>query len=389
MKKIIAVFVLFLFILPLFASGIVEKTADGGLSGLFSLVKDELASISGEVYGAEVHVEEERAVSAEPVLLSSSFSYYGYNLGYSLYSGHGEVSVPQGMTNEDVSFVFTILKDRFPFLEEVSFSCGRGKVYLSYPVVEKETLERISPEIEEYVRYLIRSLYETDERNAADEVAIAKEEVTAADAYAAEAEKTAETRAAEQISDSAESSAEVETASAPVSEKTSRTEELPLPVKEEKTAEETIAAPAVPSEKKKITDCTFTLGFGVRGKFFYEKGSQFIYPVASVRAQYLIGWFFMDAKADVMTFKDSSYRFIVGNADLDAGVRIGGDAFSVFAYGGGRYTVSSRNSGFTNGLKTVFGGGVEIGFERGLGLIAGYEYCDSTHFFNAALRIKL
>ena len=134
---------------------------------------------------------------------------------------------------------------------------------------------------------------------------------------------------------------------------------------------------------------TFGIDAGVRGKFRYEKGTAHIFPTATARVDLIMySCFFIEANAEIMAYRSDSYFLLVGAADALLGVRIGNDSFNFFGFGGVRYTVSTKNSGFKSGLEKVYGGGITLGIGKYFDIKGLYEHFNDTDYFNVSLGVR-
>ncbi len=87
-------------------------------------------------------VEEEIVVAEEEVpAYSTVFSYNGITASISAYSDYATVSVPAGVTEEDISDIASLLLSAYPEAAECTYAVEDGVLYLTYPEQAMETVK--------------------------------------------------------------------------------------------------------------------------------------------------------------------------------------------------------------------------------------------------------
>ena len=417
-KKIIIITLLLVLLTPLFARGAAEEISESGVHGLFTFVREVtgLPSLDGE----------------EKPLLTETFSYKGYESSVEGYSTYALITLPEGLSEDDVRFVMKKALKELGVPEVVTFEVEGNSLEIYYPEQNEESLRALYEALVSWLENLIDTLtpvtaapvVEVAETKSEGVVAdngeekpykvsfsyrgiktdiegyltytnvyiplgVTKSDVQGVVSFMLNKDpdfllKTFQIDGAKVVFTYSEQSSDkiIETVDA-------LQEYLKAYI-------DSIFDTAVPtsvkstvSEKTEALEFTFGIDMGIRGKFKYEKGTTHIFPTATARADLVLySCFFVEANAQIMVYRSNSYLLVVGAAEAVGGVRIGNDSFNFFGYGGVRYTLSTKNSGFSGGLGTTFGGGVMIGLGKYMDAKAVYEHFNDDNYFNVSLGFR-
>jgi hypothetical protein len=417
-KKIIIITLLLVLLTPLFARGAAEEISESGVHGLFTFVREVtgLPSLDGE----------------EKPLLTETFSYKGYESSVEGYSTYALITLPEGLSEDDVRFVMKKALKELGVPEVVTFEVEGNSLEIYYPEQNEESLRALYEALVSWLENLIDTLtpvtaapvVEVAETKSEGVVAdngeekpykvsfsyrgiktdiegyltytnvyiplgVTKSDVQGVVSFMLNKDpefllKTFKIDGAKVVFTYSEQSSDkiIETVDA-------LQEYLKAYI-------DSIFDTAVPtsvkstvSEKTEALEFTFGIDMGIRGKFKYEKGTTHIFPTATARADLVLySCFFVEANAQIMVYRSNSYLLVVGAAEAVGGVRIGNDSFNFFGYGGVRYTLSTKNSGFSGGLGTTFGGGVMIGLGKYMDAKAVYEHFNDDDYFNVSLGFR-
>ena len=417
-KKIIIITLLLVLLTPLFARGAAEEISESGVHGLFTFVREVtgLPSLDGE----------------EKPLLTETFSYKGYESSVEGYSTYALITLPVGPSEDDVRFVMKKALKELGVPEVVTFEVEGNSLEIYYPEQNEESLRALYEALVSWLENLIDTLtpvtaapvVEVAETKSEGVVAdngeekpykvsfsyrgiktdiegyltytnvyiplgVTKSDVQGVVSFMLNKDpefllKTFKIDGAKVVFTYSEQSSDkiIETVDA-------LQEYLKAYI-------DSIFDTAVPtsvkstvSEKTEALEFTFGIDMGIRGKFKYEKGTTHIFPTATARADLVLySCFFVEANAQIMVYRSNSYLLVVGAAEALGGVRIGNDSFNFFGYGGVRYTLSTKNSGFSGGLGTTFGGGVMIGLGKYMDAKAVYEHFNDDDYFNVSLGFR-
>ena len=442
-KKIIIISLLLVLLTPLFARGAAEEISESGVHGLFTFVREitGLPSLGTEEEPA-AHETEGETKEGEKLLLTETFSYRGFEAALEGYSKYAVVTLPEGPSEDDVRVVMKKALSDLGVAEIVTFEIEKQSLVIHYPEQNEESLRSLYEALASYLEALIDSLTPPSE----PEVAVVK---TVAEPVAEAPVVVVEEAVSEGVvaDDGAEKPYKVSFSYRGIKTDiegylTYTNVYIPLGVTKSdvqgvvsfmlnkdpdfllKTFQidgakvvftyssqssdkiiETVEAlqeylkayidsifdKAVPTVSEKTEDLEFTFGIdmGIRGKFKYEKGTTHIFPTATARADLVLySCFFVEANAQIMVYRSNSYLLVVGAAEALGGIRIGNDSFNFFGFGGVRYTLSTKNSGFSSGLGTTFGGGVMIGLGKYMDAKAVYEHFNDDNYFNVSLGFR-
>ena len=417
-KKIIIITLLLVLLTPLFARGAAEEISESGVHGLFTFVREVtgLPSLDGE----------------EKPLLTETFSYKGYESSVEGYSTYALITLPEGLSEDDARFVMNKALRELGVSVVVTFEVEGNSLEIYYPEQNEESLRALYEALVSWLENLIDTLtpvtaapvVEVAETKSEGVVAdngeekpykvsfsyrgiktdiegyltytnvyiplgVTKSDVQGVVSFMLNKDpefllKTFKIDGAKVVFTYSEQSSDkiIETVDA-------LQEYLKAYI-------DSIFDTAVPtsvkstvSEKTEALEFTFGIDMGIRGKFKYEKGTTHIFPTATARADLVLySCFFVEANAQIMVYRSNSYLLVVGAAEALGGVRIGNDSFNFFGYGGVRYTLSTKNSGFSGGLGTTFGGGVMIGLGKYMDAKAVYEHFNDDDYFNVSLGFR-
>ena len=406
-KKIIIITLLLVLLTPLFARGAAEGISESGVHGLFTYVRKVtgLPSLEGE----------------EEPLLTDSFSYKGYEAAVEGYSTYALITLPQGPSEDDIRFVMNKALKELGVSGVVTFEVEDNSLEIYYPEQNEESLRALYESLVSWLETLIDTLtpvtgapvVEVSEAKSDGEetpykvsfsyrgiktdiegyltytnvyipLGVTKSDVQGVVSFMLNKDpdfllKTFQIDGAKVVF----------TYSSQSSEKIIETVEALQEYL--KAYIDSIFDTAVPTVSEKTEDLEFTFGIdmGIRGKFKYEKGTTHIFPTATARADLVLySCFFVEANAQIMVYRSNSYLLVVGAAEALGGIRIGNDSFNFFGFGGVRYTLSTKNSGFSGGLGTTFGGGVMIGLGKYMDAKAVYEHFNDDNYFNVSLGFR-
>ena len=406
-KKIIIITLLLVLLTPLFARGAAEGISESGVHGLFTYVRKVtgLPSLEGE----------------EEPLLTDSFSYKGYESAVEGYSTYALITLPQGPSEDDVRFVMNKALKELGVSGVVTFEVKNQSLEIYYPEQNEESLRALYESLVSWLETLIDTLTpvtgapvvevaesKSDGEEKAYKVSfsyrgiktdiegyltytnvyiplgVTKSDVQGVVSFMLNKDpdfllKTFQIDGAKVVF----------TYSSQSSDKIIETVEALQEYL--KAYIDSIFDKAVPTVSEKTEDLEFTFGIdmGIRGKFKYEKGTTHIFPTATARADLVLySCFFVEANAQIMVYRSNSYLLVVGAAEALGGIRIGNDSFNFFGFGGVRYTLSTKNSGFSSGLGTTFGGGVMIGLGKYMDAKAVYEHFNDDNYFNVSLGFR-
>ncbi len=417
-KKIIIITLLLVLLTPLFARGAAEEISESGVHGLFTFVREVtgLPSLEGE----------------EKPLITETFSYKGYESSVEGYSTYALITLPEGPSEDDVRFVMKKALKELGVSEVVTFEVDGNSLEIHYPEQNEESLRALYEALVSWLENIIDTLTPVTAAPVV-EVAETKSEGVVADngeekpykvSFSYRGIKTdiegyltytnvyiplgvTKSDVEDVVSFMLNKDPEfllktfqidgakvVFTYSEQSSDKIIETVDALQEYL--KAYIDSIFDTAVPTsvkstvtEKTEALEFTFGIDMGIRGKFKYEKGTTHIFPTATARADLVLySCFFVEANAQIMVYRSNSYLLVVGAAEALGGVRIGNDSFNFFGYGGVRYTLSTKNSGFSGGLGTTFGGGVMIGLGKYMDAKAVYEYFNDDNYFNVSLGFR-
>ena len=406
-KKIIIITLLLVLLTPLFARGAAEGISESGVHGLFTYVRKVtgLPSLEGE----------------EEPLLTDSFSYKGYESSVEGYSTYALITLPQGPSEDDIRYVMKKALKELGVEGVVTFEVENQSLMIYYPEQNDESLRALYETLVSWLENFIDTLtpvtgapvVEVSETKSDGEekpykvsfsyrgiktdiegyltytnvyipLGVTKSDVQGVVSFMLNKDpdfllKTFQIDGAKVVF----------TYSSQSSDKIIETVEALQEYL--KAYIDSIFDKAVPTVSEKTEDLEFTFGIdmGIRGKFKYEKGTTHIFPTATARADLVLySCFFVEANAQIMVYRSNSYLLVVGAAEALGGIRIGNDSFNFFGFGGVRYTLSTKNSGFSGGLGTTFGGGVMIGLGKYMDAKAVYEHFNDDNYFNVSLGFR-
>ena len=406
-KKIIIITLLLVLLTPLFARGAAEGISESGVHGLFTYVRKVtgLPSLEGE----------------EEPLLTDSFSYKGYEAAVEGYSTYALITLPQGPSEDDIRFVMNKALKELGVSGVVTFEVEGNSLEIYYPEQNEESLRALYESLVSWLENLIDTLTpvtgapvvevaesKSDGEEKAYKVSfsyrgiktdiegyltytnvyiplgVTKSDVQGVVSFMLNKDpdfllKTFQIDGAKVVFTYSSQSSDK------IIETIGKLQEYL------KSYIDSIFDKAMPTAAEKTESLEFTFGIdmGIRGKFKYEKGTTHIFPTATARADLVLySCFFVEANAQIMVYRSNSYLLVVGAAEALGGIRIGNDNFNFFGYGGVRYTLSTKNSGFSSGLGTTFGGGVMIGLGKYMDAKAVYEHFNDDNYFNVSLGFR-
>lgn len=113
-------------------------------------------------------------VDDTPIRVSSiHFSYRGIESDLTAYTDHAEITVPNGVTDEDIRKAATLLLEAYPYMECVTYSVSDGVVELEYPQQSEADItyfvDILEKEAKYYIDTIFTSLAEVVESASSDE----------------------------------------------------------------------------------------------------------------------------------------------------------------------------------------------------------------------------
>ncbi len=334
---------------------------------------------AAEAENAAVITEAAKA-SEDSVLFTVTFSYNGYKSDITVTNTRAEITIPEGISSEDIAFVAKNVADRYPDEAAlITYSVENGKLVLSYPEQSGDYL-RASLEYVEKEAKAILDLYPIHSEAPAETAVAAvpaQETAPAVEAPAAKAE-SAETKTEAPVE--AAPAEETKTAAAPAAEEDTKASlpqmvEAVSPVTEPVLAEKTsaftgfsVAAVAVPKFNLAggwTSASPFVLGFGIKaeagfGSFGIGLKAQYdmsAYLLTSVYGRYTI----------VSLDKLDLYALLGAGASFGVGPNRGQYAFLLEAGVGVDYFITEKFSVFgeVNGQYSIKKPGFELGLTVG------------------------
>ncbi len=327
-----------------------------------------------------VVITEAAKASEDSVLFTVTFSYNGYKSDITVTNTRAEITIPEGISSEDIAFVAKNVADRYPDEAAlITYSVENGKLVLSYPEQSGDYLKASLEYVEKEAKAIL-DLYPIHSE-APVETAVAavpaQEAAPAVEAPAAKAE-SAETKTEAPVE--AAPAEETKTAAAPAAEEDAKAS-LPqmveavspvtAPVVAEKTSAFTgfsVAAVAVPKFNLAggwTSASPFVLGFGIKaeaglGSFGIGLKVQYdmsAYLLTSVYGRYTI----------LSLDKLDLYALLGAGASFGVGPNKGQYAFLLEAGAGVDYSITEKFSVFgeVTGQYSIKKPGFELGLTVG------------------------
>ena len=369
------------------AMALIDKAAPAELpAGKTETVKAE--EKAPEEAEKAVVITETAKAEEKGVLFTVTFSYNGYNSDITVTNTRATLTIPEGISEEDIAAVAKNVADRYPSEAAlITYSVDDGKLVLSYPEQSGDYLKASLEYVEKEAKALL-DLYPVKAEEAPAETAVAavKTQETAVQAPAAEAAPQAPLKAEEAKTEETKAEAPVEetkTAVAPAAEEKVETpapaaveavSPVQAPVVAEKTSAFTgfsVAAVAVP--KFNLADgwssaSPFVLGFGSKAEAEFGAfgiGLKLQYDMSAYLLGSLYGRYTI---ASLGNF--DIYAYLGAGASFGVGPNKGQKAFLVDFGAGADYSITENFSVF--GELTAQWAIRKPGFE--LGLTVGGKY---------------
>ena len=382
MKKTIIILLLVLLVLPLFARGVTETVSEGGIQGLFDVIR-EVQGIPVE--NPVVFVEPEVEEAVEPVVdltvpfYETDFSYYGLKSHVTISDVQATFTIQEEVKPQELSDVFVLLVSAYPAFKEATFYTEGSLLVIDYPQVDRDILLSIYPLVEsvvkDYIDYLAYKLKNADVVEEPTVEVQAKEPAVAEPAtdYAVEAP------------------VEEPVAEVPVHKEP----EEPIVEAELETIEpepEEVAISPVETEatvkSNKAKAFSFDLDLGFRNLIVAEENEASFLPTFGVSASYTWKLLYGQLGAECMLYSYDEYVFNVAVIKANAGIALKGSVFEAFGYYGVRYIIATQRSGFESGFFTGFGGGIAVNLSEHLGVKLQYEDLAKERYINISMCIK-
>ena len=448
MKKTIIILLLVLLALPLFARGVTETVSEGGIQGLFDVIREvqgipvenpvvfvepETSETEElEVVVSEPEVEEavEVVEPAEAVVLTvpvaeaevdltvpfyeTDFSYYGLKSHVTISDVQATFTIQEEVKPQELSDVFVLLVNAYPAFKEATFYTEGSLLIIDYPQVDRDILLSVYPLVEsvvkDYIDYLAYKLKNAEvveepevEVQAKEPEAVAEpvvepvpeETVTVVEPatdYAVEAPVEETTEYVEPATDYAvEAPVEEPVAEVPVYEEP----EEPVVEAELETIEpepeEVVISPVEPEatvKSNKAKAFSFDLDLGFRNLIVAEENEASFLPTFGVSTSYTWKLLYGQLGAECMVYSYDEYVFNVAVIKANAGITLKGSVFEAFGYYGVRYILATQRSGFESGFFSGFGGGIAVNLSEHLGVKLQYEDLAKERYINISMCIK-
>lgn len=373
-----------------FLLAVVDTLREEAMALLDKAAPSVLPSVKTETVKAEeknaaeaenaVVITEAAKASGNSVLFTVTFSYNGYKSDITVTNTRAEITIPEGISSEDITFVAKNVAERYPDEAAlITYSVENGKLVLSYPEQSGDYL-RASLEYVEKEAKAILDLYPIHSEAPVETAVVAvpaQEAAPAVEAPAAKAE-SAETKTEAPVE--AAPAEETKTAEAPAAEEDAKASlpqmvEAVSPVTAPAVAEKTsaftgfsVAAVAVPKFNLAggwSSASPFVLGFGIKaeagfGSFGVGLKVQYdmsAYLLTSVYGRYTI----------VSLDKLDLYAILGAGASFGVGPNKGQYAFLIEAGAGVDYSITEKFSVFgeVTGQYSIKKPGFELGLTVG------------------------
>lgn len=385
MKKTIIILLLVLLALPLFARGVTETVSEGGIQGLFDVIR-EVQGIPVENPVVFVEPEASEAVevvepvveeAVEPVVdltvpfYETDFSYYGLKSHVTISDVQATFTIQEEVKPQELSDVFVLLVNAYPAFKEATFYTEGSLLVIDYPQVDRDILLSIYPLVESVVKdYIDYLAYKLKNADVVEETVAVAEPATD---YAVEAP------------------VEEPVAEVPVHKEP----EEPIVEAELETIEpepEEVAISPVETEatvkSNKAKAFSFDLDLGFRNFIVAEENEASFLPTFGVSASYTWKLLYGQLGAECMVYSYDEYVFNVAVIKANAGIALKGSVFEAFGYYGVRYIIATQRSGFESGFFTGFGGGIAVNLSEHLGVKLQYEDLAKERYINISMCIK-
>ena len=106
----------------------------------------------------EEPVVEEEVASEETPIFSTLFTYNGVTSSIVAYSNHATVSIPSGVSEDDIAYLASLLTNAYPEAKAVTYSVVDGKLELTYPEQASEFIVAAINTLETDAKALIDGL---------------------------------------------------------------------------------------------------------------------------------------------------------------------------------------------------------------------------------------
>lgn len=444
MKKTIIILLLVLLALPLFARGVTETVSEGGIQGLFDVIREvqgipvenpvvfvepEAEEAVSETEGLEVVVSEpevEEAVevveSAEAVVLTvpvveaevdltvpfyeTDFSYYGLKSHVTISDVQATFTIQEEVKPQELSDVFVLLVNAYPAFKEATFYTEGSLLIIDYPQVDRDILLSVYPLVEsvvkDYIDYLAYKLKNAEvveepevEVQAKEPEAVAEPVVEPVPEETVTVVEPATDYAVEAPVEETVAVAEPATDSPAYEEPISPEPEEPVVEAELETIEpepeEVVISPVEPEatvKSNKAKAFSFDLDLGFRNLIVAEENEASFLPTFGVSTSYTWKLLYGQLGAECMVYSYDEYVFNVAVIKANAGITLKGSVFEAFGYYGVRYILATQRSGFESGFFSGFGGGIAVNLSEHLGVKLQYEDLAKERYINISMCIK-
>jgi hypothetical protein len=138
------------------------------------VVETKVEEPVAEVKVEEPVVVEETAAAAEEVpAFSAIFSYKGVTSNIVAYKDHASITIPEGVTADDISSIATLLLVLYPEAEKVTYSIQDGTLYLTYPEQAAEFIQTAIATLDSEAKWYIDEVTEAKEVEETVEAVVA------------------------------------------------------------------------------------------------------------------------------------------------------------------------------------------------------------------------
>ena len=432
MKKTIIILLLVLLALPLFARGVTETVSEGGIQGLFDVIR-EVQGIPVENPVVFVEPEAEEAVEVvEPVVepveavvltvpvakaevdltipfYETDFSYYGLKSHVTISDVQATFTIQEEVKPQELSDVFVLLVNAYPAFKEATFYTEGSLLIIDYPQVDRDILLSVYPLVEsvvkDYIDYLAYKLKNAEvveepevEVQAKEPEAVAEPVVEPVPEETVTVVEPATDYAVEAPVEETTEYVEPATDSPAYEEPISPEPEEPIVEAELETMEpepeEVALSPVEPVEPEttvksnKAKAFSFDLDLGFRNLIVAEENEASFLPTFGVSASYTWKLLYGQLGAECMVYSYDEYVFNVAVIKANAGITLKGSVFEAFGYYGVRYILATQRSGFESGFFSGFGGGIAVNLSEHLGVKLQYEDLAKERYINISMCIK-
>ena len=326
------------------AMALIDKAAPAELpAGKTETVKAE--EKAPEEAEKAVVITETAKAEEKGVLFTVTFSYNGYNSDITVTNTRATLTIPEGISEEDIAAVAKNVADRYPSESSlITYSLENGKLILLYPYQSSDYLRACMIYVEKEAKALL-DLYPITNEVISTEVSVTYPSAVVP------------------VSDSSEETA--------------------------KTVTGALSSPSAVLEKKKGGVFSYDITLSLKGKFVFYKGSDHIYPTLSFSMRDTFEEsFYLEAGVDVFTYINSDKLFAVAGMNLNAGFNVPINNFDFYFYTGLRYQLASKSASFKSGLSVTVGTGIDWRINDHLITGVGYEYYGSASLFSFFLKYR-